>query len=171
MFFFFNTKMNSECNTSFHVSLLSGCSMEFYPGNTLSKFTVKLPVTLKFSKNQWEVCVDKIAYTRTKENEKEHANYNYVCVYSDIIKPVIIGSQLSRALLMRPLIDEEATKKRTAIIITNKQYCQLESSEIAEINILITDETGEQINFIDDSFQTMIRLHFRKMYKFREFNN
>lgn len=161
--------MNFECNTSFHVSLLSGCSMEFYPNNTLSKFTVKLPVKLKLSKNQWEVCVDKLSCTKTKENEEEHANYNYFCVYSDIIKPVIVGSQLSRALLIRPL-NEEVSKKRTAVNIYNRQYCELESTEISEINILITDETGEQINFINDSFQTMIRLHFRKIHKFEEFN-
>lgn len=162
--------MNSECNTSFHVTLFSGCSMAFYPENTLSKFTVKLPVTLKFTKNEWEVCVDKISYTRTKENTAEHLNYNYFCVYSDIIKPVIIGSQFSRALLIRPLYDE-VSKNRTAVNISNKQYCPLESTEIPEINILITDETGEQINFIEDSFQTMIRLHFRKMYKFEMFDN
>lgn len=154
--------MISEDTSSFHVTLFSGCSPDLYPENTLSKFTVKLPVTLNFSKHQWEVCIDKISFTSIK-NDGSYGRYNYMCIYSDIIKPVIVGNQLSRAILVKPIIYEDSGRTRTIINILNPSYVQLDQKYISEIKILLNDERGEQINFIDDTFQTMIRLNFRKM--------
>lgn len=87
---------------------------------------------------------------------------NYICMYSDIIKPRIIGNQLSRFLSMTPVLNESILKERTEQIIRNVEYCRLERTRISEINILIADETGEQLNFRNDTFATMLLLHFRK---------
>lgn len=88
---------------------------------------------------------------------------NYVCIYSDIIKPRIVGDRISRIMYMQPMQNENYWLDRNVKTIKNIEYCPLESSIISEINILIADETGEQIHFNDDTFSTMISLHFIKV--------
>lgn len=84
----------------------------------------------------------------------------YMFFYSDLIEPRIVGDALGRVLLTHPLRPIEQIYQ--SVNILNVQYCKLEKSRIVEINILITDETGEQINFKNDIISTMILLHFRK---------
>lgn len=150
-----------ENTTSFCITLLSGSSLDYYPENSLSKFRVKLPYTLDFTKNNWEVGITKFAYTCVEETSVE--KYDFICIYTDIIKPVIIGHQISRVLLMRPVFNNAALKHRTFNSPTMIEYCRIEPSEISEINILLADTTGEQINLIQDTFQTMVVLHFRRV--------
>lgn len=287
--------------SSFYISLLSGCSIEYYPNNTLSKFTVKLPYNLQLlNELNWEVGIKRIAFNSIKNvcfksidepeiyqekkivfsNEKmEHdvdiirilqavpdfmevvanksffdlyidsevllkipkyhiknslkvlrnkmkniaipsyniftprelfnyyfneipkkeweeeinflkqnikecadtpyilrskifseykkfvtnpTSFNYLCIYSDIIQPRIIGDRVSRMLYMHPIKHENDLLNRNVININNIEYYPLERTQISEINVLIADETGEQINFDDSTFSTMILLHFRK---------
>lgn len=267
---------------SFYVTLLSGSSLEYYPENSLSKFTVNLPYTLSLNEN-WVVGVTNFAHTHTKTvdlpkiefNKNERINLNetiinilgaypiflnqiknqhffdryalgfklnaniytkgpivqinmltknpqircnklytpitlfdeifsqidkenwvkeinslkenlnnlqikpeytqfitkipartlkkqtgYMLIYSDIIKPRIIGNTMARVLTMYPMITKTDTYQ--AIDIVNIQYCPIEKFSISNINILITNEEGEQINFEDGFFNTSIVLHFRK---------
>lgn len=293
-------KMNSQLNSSFHITLLSGCSTNYFPENTLSKFTIKLPVTLNLFKNEnWFVGItrfsctkikdivysprnvsyeerNKIFFNKTKltggfsivdllqtvpkflksveensffddyistqnevfnpfpdiandfiqfsavdskhkikipihflftprtlfdsyfyqipkESRKDEvkflkeqlikwrnyssklkmndiyegcvSNYhhmNYLCIYSDLVEPRIIGDRLSRALYIQPIIDENKWLERQFVEINNVEYYPIEKKEISEISILIADETGEQINFNEDVFNTMVSLHFKK---------
>lgn len=92
----------------------------------------------------------------------EYKTLNYLCIYSDIIKPRIVGDRISRSLLIHPIKNENDWLGRNVIDIKNVEYYPIESSNISEINILLADETGEQINFIDSSFSTMLNLHFKK---------
>lgn len=287
--------------SSFYISLLSGCSINYYPNNTLSKFTTKLPYDLNLTKDQtWEVGIKRLAFNSIKnasfkpndiiniddenlivfENKdtdfgidiirglhavpncleevsndtffnlytdsnlvlkiptyryknfikflgnkgtiitfptqniftsRELFNYyfnqisrkdwkneilflkdnirqckdipylmrtkyfteykkfitkpsslNYLCIYSDIIRPRIIGDCVSRIMYMHPIQNENELLNRNVININNIEYYPLERTQISEINVLIADETGEQINFEDSTFSTMILLHFRK---------
>lgn len=87
---------------------------------------------------------------------------NYLCIYTDIIKPRIIGDHMTRALYMQPVQNENDWSKRNVIDVKNIEYYPLESTDISEVNILFADETGEQINFNNSSFSTMVLLHFKK---------
>lgn len=87
---------------------------------------------------------------------------NYVCYYTDIIEPRIFGNKLSRALHMSPVMNDSEIVQKNAADLLNVEYCRIEKKNISEINILIADETGEQINFDAGVFNTLITLHFRK---------
>lgn len=85
---------------------------------------------------------------------------NYVCVYTDIIKPRLFSDIDSRALALIPY--KLILSNNSSVDINNIQYCPIERSRITDIIISINDETGEQLDFIDDTFCTMVVLHFRK---------
>lgn len=291
--------MQSEEISSFFLTLLSKCSMNYFPENTLSKFSVKLPYTLHLSKDNWLVGMKRFACTSLEdklywplnmrneknviyfkqsnndykvsimqilhvvpsflqiiiENEQFFDTYtstemdrdevdapnmkyinitsrqglmkipinyvftprdlfnyyfsqihpdervneiewlknelqawqrvsmrvtnaffskfkdiidspksiNYVCVYSDIIQATITGDCTSKVMYMLPIQDEYSwNNRRNVLDINNVEYHRVSKNQISEINILIADETGEQINFTNDSFSTMILLHFKK---------
>lgn len=86
----------------------------------------------------------------------------YVCFYCDLIKPRIIGDLSTRCLYMYPLGAVSDKSSPRSYQIDNIQYCSIEKYNISEINILITDENGEQINFEDSLFTTSLVLHFKK---------
>lgn len=86
----------------------------------------------------------------------------YICFYTDIIKPRSIGDTNTRCLYMCPLGTFTDRSKALAYEIDNVQYCPIEKHNISEINILIADENGEQINFEGGVFMTCLVLHFRK---------
>lgn len=101
----------------------------------------------------------------TKIVEVKHYFPNYVCISSDIIEPRIIGGTLSRTLLMYPMkAREKYNDVPHNLQIKNPQYCRIDRNCIADLNILITDETGEKLNLNYDDFSTMIVLHFQKSY-------
>lgn len=88
---------------------------------------------------------------------------NYLCLYSDIIHGSIIGDFSSNIMYMLPIEDENSWKSRRRVIdIDNIEYHKVSKKEISEINILIADEMGEQIDFTNDYFSTMVLLHFKK---------
>lgn len=87
---------------------------------------------------------------------------NYICFYTDIISPRIFGNKLSRALYMEPVLNIDHLDKRKSVDLMNVEYCRIDKQHVSSINILIADECGEQINFHDGTFNTLITLHFRK---------
>lgn len=93
---------------------------------------------------------------------KEYEPLNYLCIYTDIIKPRIIGDNLSRALHMQPIQNERNWTNRNVIDVNNIEYYPLEFEDISEISILFADETGKQINFNNSTFSTMVLLHFKR---------
>lgn len=57
---------------SFYVTLFSNGSLEYYPENTLSKFTVKLPYPIVLSNNEnWHVGLYGASYTNIKKQSAE----------------------------------------------------------------------------------------------------
>lgn len=57
---------------SFYVTLFSHGSLDYYPQNTLSNFTVKLPYTIELNKNEkWYVGLSSVSYTNIKKPSVE----------------------------------------------------------------------------------------------------
>jgi hypothetical protein len=85
---------------------------------------------------------------------------NYMCIYSDIVKPQIYGNNLTRCMLMHPCNKTYENYQNNEIL--NIQYMPIEKTRIANIRFLISDEMGEPIHFKSDTFFTTILLHFKK---------
>lgn len=79
-------------------------------------------------------------------------------VYTDIIKPRLIGHISSRYLKVIPVIPGDMKFRYTHI-----EYCPIQPSYIESISILITDGNGKNINFDKTSTPTYALLHFKKI--------
>lgn len=80
--------------------------------------------------------------------------------YLDIIKPQIVNNSIGRIVYINPI--KSSMIDNTEIVIPNIQYRNLEKCRINEISILLTDENGNQINFMESMNSTCLVLHFRK---------
>ena len=87
---------------------------------------------------------------------------NYMCIYSDAVKPQMFGNVMARGMIMHSVKHLKQYREYQNCDVVNIQYLPLEKTRITDISILIADENGEQINFKNDSFTTMVVLHFRK---------
>lgn len=87
---------------------------------------------------------------------------NYMCFYSDLIVPQIFGNKMARGMLMHPVKFNKQYENYQNCDIANIQFLPLEKTRITDISFLIADEHGEQINFNNDTFSTMIVLQFQK---------
>lgn len=92
-------------------------------------------------------------YTSVHSNTKTPFLY----VYTDIIKPRLIGDIQSRFLRVIP-----TPKGERHLRFTHVEYCPLEKTYIENISILITDSQGERVNFNASTSPTYIMLHFKK---------
>lgn len=85
-------------------------------------------------------------------------------VYTNIIDETHVGSQMSRLLRIVPVrsnIDENISE-----IFDIPHYMSLDSSYIDRIRMLICDEQGDQIRFINDSSSVIYKLHFKPKSNF-----
>ncbi|HBK84195.1 MAG TPA: hypothetical protein DDZ41_11495 [Flavobacterium sp.] len=87
---------------------------------------------------------------------------NYMCFYSDLIKPQIFGNVMTRGMLMHPVKYNKQYETYQNCDIPNIQFFPIEKTHITDMSFLIADEQGNQINFMNDTFYTMIVLEFRK---------
>lgn len=78
-------------------------------------------------------------------------------IYTDIIQTHHIGNQLSRCLKVFPL-----TTKENFISFPNVDYFPVQSNILKDISILITNGSGEKINFASSNLPTFCTLHFKK---------
>lgn len=130
-------------------------------------------------KDKWEKIVEYLEKSRSEKMNiknfnviKKRVEYiepilssneipNYMCFYSDLISPKIFGNVMVRNMFMHPVKFNKQYQNYQNCDVTNIQFSTLEKTKISEISILIADERGEQINFKDDNFNTMIVLEFR----------
>jgi len=61
----------------FFLTLPSDSSLDIYPDNTLSEFTVNLPQPMELE-GEWEVCLNEIQYPRTWNNVRHIQNHFYI---------------------------------------------------------------------------------------------
>lgn len=82
---------------------------------------------------------------------------DHAFVYTDIIQPRHIGSQLSRCLKIIPLQNNQHYYSFDKI-----DYYPIQSNILKDISVLITNGSGEKINFKSSSLPTFCTLHFKK---------
>jgi hypothetical protein len=85
----------------------------------------------------------------------------FMCVYTDIIKPHRVGNVNTRMLLMKKI---ENHNKHQEWHVNEIRYYPVESRKISNIRILVTDHYGEEIDFEDSDFMTVINLRLRKKF-------
>lgn len=104
----------------------------------------------------------KVILPEAVDPSEENGIPNYMCIYCDVVQPQMFGNVMARGMVMHPVKYQNQYDSYQYCDIVNIQYLPLEKSRITDISILIADENGEQINFKNDSFSTMVVLHFRK---------
>lgn len=93
--------------------------------------------------------------------ERINEDPKYLCLYCDSIEPRFCGNVNSRMLYMHPLVNKNLNDPQT-LDVQHIQYFKIENTRLSDINILITDEKGVNINFKDGTFFTQIVLHLIK---------
>jgi len=63
--------------SEFHLTLPSNASMNIYPDNTLSDFSIQPPQPIELN-GDWEVCLKEIQYPRIWSNVRKKENHFYV---------------------------------------------------------------------------------------------
>jgi len=80
-------------DNSTYVTLLSNSSLKYYPENTLSRFTVKLPNVINFDANEkWYVGLMNVAHTS-------------ICKEKDIPAKILIKSSVKQGMIYEKLIN------------------------------------------------------------------
>lgn len=82
----------------------------------------------------------------------------YLYVYTDIIKPRIVGNKQARILRILPIVDTT----QQLFTFDNIEYVPVEKEFIENISIQIADSTGEKADIVDSKSPTFVTLHFRK---------
>lgn len=85
---------------------------------------------------------------------------NYVFLYSDLVSPSIVGSEMAR-LLYAGVRQSEA--EQDVIEVKNAKYLRVLKTYIPTISFFFADETGRQIMFEDGYLPVMIQLHFKRI--------
>lgn len=93
------------------------------------------------------------------KHEKISDIYHFIYVYTDIIKPRAIADQQIRYLRIIPILK---VHEQRHIKFGNVEYCPIEKTFIENISILITDNSGNKINFDSSTYPTFVMLHFKK---------
>lgn len=98
---------------------------------------------------------------QTNDFKEIYSNHNDIIdlafVYTDIIQTRLVGSQLSRVLKVIPLKNNQ-----DLITIKNIEYYPVQSNILKDISILITNGSGQKIDFKKSSIPTFCTLHFKK---------
>lgn len=90
--------------------------------------------------------------------QKYYAEFmDYAFIYTDIIQSRHVGDQLSRCLKVIPIKNCENFYRFERI-----EYFPLQTNILKDISILVTNGTGEKINFENSNIPTFCTLHFKK---------
>ena len=130
----------------FYVHLSSRDSMQYFPGNNTSRFTVKLPEILHLN-GQWEVALCEIGLPKAKPQPKK------LLVCSEICNESIIGEK--RLPLLRVVTGKVPASFRTL------QYIPVRPQDIERITLYIASATGAPVSF--DQGECSCTLHFKNV--------
>lgn len=140
---------------SFYVSLLSNSCMNVYENNVQSSFTNLLPKTLTLN-GKWNVGISEISYNPLNDNANP---VNFIYIYTDIIKPRIVGSMESRCIRIIP----NAFSAQHIRFGDSIEYYPVEFNTIDNISFLLNDYAGDRIKFSDNVIPIYIMLHFKRI--------
>lgn len=140
--------------TKFFDEIFAQAPKETWP-KMIKHFEKSRSITV--NKEKTDIILQRIKYIQPNTLTNEIPNY--MCFYSDLVEAQIFGNMMTKGMLMHPV---KFNKQYQNCDITNIQFLPLEKTRITDISILIADERGEQINFKNDTFNTMIVLKFQK---------
>lgn len=108
------------------------------------------------------VFTDNIVEAKEVHEIKETPKSRLLMVYTDIIRPQIIGEISSRLLY---LMAYDASKQSHFHLerVKNVEYARVEPNEISKITINLRNELGASIDFIPTVHSTYVNLKFRKV--------
>lgn len=144
-------------NNDFYISLLSNNSMDRYPNNTLSSFTNHLAQPIDLSSDDWQVGIVEFECNKAPSVK---GLVTLACVYTDFIKPQLIGNSLTRYL--RIVSMKNASINIQIIQFKPVQYCPIDQKYLESISILIANLEGKNIDFDPSTTPTYILLHFKR---------
>ena len=139
-------KTTFRMEQQFYVHLSSRDSMQYFPRNNTSRFTVKLPEILHLN-GQWEVALCEIGLPKAKPQPKK------LLVCSEICNESIIGEK--RLPLLRVVTGKIPASFRTL------QYIPVRPQDIERITLYIASATGAQVSF--DQGECSCTLHFKNV--------
>jgi len=119
---------------------------------------LKLPKDYTIERKSYD---DKISHEQILDLPRSLRLTQLLFIYTDIIKEQLVGN--SRSALIRTVHVENDHSKGAYVSYQYPQYFPVNSTEIDSINIRITDETGQPVEFVDAL--VAITLHFRPIQK------
>lgn len=87
----------------------------------------------------------------------DYSQPNYLMVYSNIVRPVVIGGEYKKILRVVPIVKSEL--EFTTEYFKHKEFCKLENNHIDTIDVILASHDGELINF-KDGHDVIINLEF-----------
>lgn len=122
------------------------------------KSSQEIPITREETNDQFLLGIPQIHPAVQPKIIRPHLRRDLMFVYTDIIKPQLIGNTFARCLRTILLIQNNEVYKSFDSI----QYFPLERTNFETIEILITSQDGKAYNFLPSSTPTMLVLHFKK---------
>lgn len=101
----------------------------------------------------------------TKETERAYdieAGIYAVYIYSDIVKPNLIGDTSARCLRVVSIPSERSFGENCSMAFVNPSYLEVSNRRFKNIHVTLKDKTNENIPF--QFGETLLKLHFRKKY-------
>ncbi|CAF1137833.1 unnamed protein product [Brachionus calyciflorus] len=126
---------------SFYVTLPSNSSMDLYPENTMTDFSVLLKEPIRLDV-QYEVALVELTY---KHSWSLEVDYQYV---GDAYAP-----------LLRSVVVDNSYLKTAWVNYDNPHYLNVNKYYINNIKVEIRDDTGKKIRF--ENGRVIVKLHFR----------
>ena len=99
----------------------------------------------------------------TRETERAYdieAGIYAVYVYSDIVKPNLIGDTSARCLRVVSVPSEKQFGENCSMAFVNPSYLEVSNRRFKNIHVTLKDKTNENIPF--QFGETLLKLHFRK---------
>ena len=133
----------------FYVYISSADSTDYFPDNEPSKFTVKLPETLRL-RGKWQLALCEIQYPSIQKKKKKPEQLLILC---DLCQDSIVGEK--RLPVLRRMRYEEPGNTSFGIFY----YVSLKTQEADRITVYIKTEKGEEPSF--ESGKLLCTLHFQ----------
>jgi hypothetical protein len=158
--------MTSQTN-QFHVTLTSDSSILVYKNNSLSEFSVLLPESLQFNRDEnWGVGLASIILppVSTPSNLSATANSTSgelrspLFIYLDIIETQFIGDGSTKVISVLP-----PAYVKSYYNFENPLFCPLSRHEIRHISVSIRDKFGHKYPFPPSIIPTTCTLTFKKL--------
>ena len=130
----------------FYVYISSSDSTNYFPDNQPSKFTVKLPETLRLHE-KWQLALCEIQYPSIQNKPDQ------LLILCDLCQDSIVGDK--RLPILRRMTFEDPGYRSFGVFY----YVNLKAHEVDRITVYLKTETGQEPSF--GSGKLLCTLHFQ----------